>query len=902
MTAAVQQSPQRRRNAAFASVFPRKNHTTPTPVATPNIGTLASPGDAFGGFNNKRSNAADEVVKLSQAWSAATRYLALSTLDFVPHKSLEQAGDVRDALHYLLRSTASRKQLHDWYLHEISLHFRAIVQQELAFWKQPVALQEARQVLSKTVQVVQQAQGLYLNPLDDNSCNGNGGHDLLYFAAEVKQDLHVLVLHCLPHQRLQKTLASYLFQTMKRGLQHGNDLERCTKAGRCYCQLGLEFSVLRELQDVGLGGTIGQRAFAHAVHRILEGPAVERPCFQVSWTGKDTVIPRLRLWINEQFVPAVQRAVSTLSGDPSTRLPHQQFVSAAVSSFGRRRVEGLFNYVSMWPDSRGGVLDIREYLVSTSSSDKAHLCSSFAEQIQRRLLHAGASTTEILSIYISVINVFKLLDSRGVLLEKVAVPIRNYLRGREDTVTVIAASFLADIDKDGEIGGQEPDKVCPDITLTIASSAVDAEDDRLLNWDDMNWVPDPIDAGPNYKASKSDDIIAYVLGLFDPDDFIKALAGVFGDHLLRTHHTDLIKETRLVELLRSRLDATKLQQAEVMLKDMRDSIHLNKQVRPRRSGRQLQRATKFDIQDALPEGGITMISLWEIFERRMDRSEFMPALKAVGRERNGLWFVDRRRPPASAKSLASAGTYDVDFNTKVISSYFWPPAYELEFRVPTQVKALMKKYEESFSSASGQRTLAWKRSLGTTDIALYFDDGRVIEEKGLEEWKASIIDAFATERQDEADAPPVHYDQAQGLSLEELMDGLNLEEDYLVNGINFWIGKQALYEKSAGRWSVLEYLDQAPALGQEALEPAGDPATNLELAALRENAATYQNFIEGMLRNQGAKQVEGMAGITFMLGMVMPNFAYGDDEVRWLLEEMETRGVVKRNGEMWTVA
>ncbi|KAK4611533.1 Anaphase-promoting complex subunit 2 [Fulvia fulva] len=894
MAAAVQQTPRSQRHDIFASVFPPKNHTTPTPVATPNIGTLASPGATFGGFNTS-SNPADGAVKLSQAWSTTTRYLALKTSASHPAKSLEQARDVRDALHYLLGSRDTRAQLHDWYLHEVGAHFRGLVAAELSFWQQPITLQEARQVLSNTVQIIQRAQDLCLRPLDDTLHAANDV--LLAFAAEIKQGIHVLVLHCLPHQRLQKTLASYLFQTMKRSLQQGSNPERCTKAGRCYCQLGLDLSALHELHDVGLGGTVGQRAFAHAVHRILEGPAVERPCFQVSWTGKDTVIPSLRLWINEQFVPAVQRAVATLSGDPSTRLPHQQFVSAAVSSFGRRRVEGLFNYVSMWPDSRGGVLDVREYLISTNSSDKAHLCSSFTEQIQRRLLHAGASTTEILSIYVSVINVFKLLDSRGVLLEKVAIPIRNYLRGREDTVTVIAASFLAEIDKDGEIHGQEPDKVCPDITLAIASSAVDAEDDRLLNWDDMNWVPDPIDAGPNYKASKSDDIVAYVLGLFDPDDFIKALAGVFGDHLLHTHNTDLIKETRLVELLKSRLDATKLQQAEVMLKDMRDSNHLNRRVNPRRG----RTGTKYDLQAALPEDGITMISLWEIFEGRMDKAEFMPNLRAVGKERNGLWFANRRKLPADDEPPSSAGSHDIDFNAKVISSYFWPAAHELEFRVPTGVKTMMKTYEESFASISGQRTLAWKRALGTTDIALYFDDGRVIEEKGLEEWKASIIDAFALDRQGEADAPPVDYNDKEGLTIDELMDGLNLEEGYLVSGIQFWIGKQALYEKSKGRWAVLEHLDMAHSLIHEPPEPAEDPAVNLELAALKENAATYQNFIEGMLRNQGGKQIEGVMGITFMLGMVMTDFAYGDDEVRWLLEEMEARGVVTKNGELWTV-
>ena len=55
-----------------------------------------------------------------------------------------------------------------------------------------------------------------------------------------------------------------------------------------------------------------------------------------------------------------------------------------------------------------------------------------------------------------------------------------------------------------------------------------------------------------------------------------------------------------------------------------------------------------------------------------------------------------------------------------------------------------------------------------------------------------------------------------------------------------------------------------------------------------------------MLINQGSKDVGGFMGITGMLRMVNPNFTYGDEEVRWLLSNMEGRGEVVRNGEQWS--
>ena len=111
-----------------------------------------------------------------------------------------------------------------------------------------------------------------------------------------------------------------------------------------------------------------------------------------------------------------------------TQTDIEQFVSMSISNLGRLRTLSLFDYVKSWPASKGAILDIWEYLNAGNQYDKAHVCQSFSDEIQRRLLHAGASTSEILSIYINVIHAFKLLDSRGVLLEKVAVPIRNYLR------------------------------------------------------------------------------------------------------------------------------------------------------------------------------------------------------------------------------------------------------------------------------------------------------------------------------------------------------------------------------------------------------------------------------------------------------------------------------------------
>ena len=46
----------------------------------------------------------------------------------------------------------------------------------------------------------------------------------------------------------------------------------------------------------------------------------------------------------------------------------------------------------------------------------------------RRLLHPGADTKDILAQYVSIIRCLRFVDPPGVLLHKVADPIRKYLR------------------------------------------------------------------------------------------------------------------------------------------------------------------------------------------------------------------------------------------------------------------------------------------------------------------------------------------------------------------------------------------------------------------------------------------------------------------------------------------
>jgi len=877
----------------LGSVFPVKDYTIPTPDASPNLGVLASPDEPFGGFNVPET-AADEAVRTARAWSTATRYLST---DHPSNASSPSQRDV-EAFNVLLATNEQLVLLADWYLNSISTHFREHVLPGLSQWQEPIAVSRANDLISTTAQVLGDAQEAYLEPLIRLSSSSRSIRFKAVvdaFRSQVVRRWHSLVLYSLPRQRVMKTLGSALYQHMRTDLGIYSNPEKCLKNDRCQCRINFKDFPLKALYSVGLGGDLAQRALALATHRLLDGPAVERQCLQVDWSGQKTIVPRLKAWIEECFAPCIQGAIGALTGSQFqfTSNDIERMAANAVLSLVRKRTETLFDYVKVWPASKGALLDIKEQIITGSTLEKASLCTAFIKQVQQRILHAGATTVEVLSIYVNVIHAFKLLDARGVLLDKVAGPLRSYLRSRDDTVSVIATSFLADIDANGNLSAEGDDKVCVDIAKAAQSSSLeDAPSDRGLDWDDMDWVPDPIDAGSNHKFNKSEDVLSYILGLFDQEDFVKEVTNVLAQHLLHATDPEFAKETRLVELFKSRFDASKLQAAEVMLKDMRDSVMLQKRILPSRGQKSVP--TPRDIQAAVPDEGITLRSLHQQFEDRMTQSQFLATVKLTTNRRGDLYFPKRGRVPSAANEPAadkdeSSGP---DISFRILSSFFWPQLRSNKFALPSTFTNDLAHIDSKFAHYSGQRRLEWQHALGRMSITLELED-RKHEEVDIPAWRVSVINTFSSDEGDDATT----------LTASQLEDMLQMDAELVSDALSFWSNKRVLYQPTPAEYAVLERLDMdvAPTAPAAAEEEAFS-AVKSQDAVLRENAPMFEIFIANMLRNSGAKEVGGMMGIANMLKMVLPTFTYGEEEVLFLLGEMESRGEVTRDGESWKIA
>lgn len=905
----------------FASVFPvlSLSHSTPTPIATPDLGYTA-PGSSFGSPYALRNieghgQSQHRGVKRGLAWSCATRFLSLpKDVTFTPR--LHRTREVEEALSYLLigegKSEDSREEsLIEWYTNECRLHFANHVRSGLEqMWRKEVPLQQAWDLLDETQRICEQVQTVYLEPFNEHilpllqqndsastirprrptqmtDANASDAATL-----KMRRDIHAVFAHCLPAQRFSKTLSYVIYDagcrlfrvyTRQDGLQPPESPEIATDFRKRMTTL------LQGLEHVGLGGDSAQKALAHAMNKLLDS-FIASHYLKVDWYSKKSIVPHLRMWLEKGFCPLVELILECLKCEQSSVLPTEvtAWQEMALNRLGRARVDNLFDFVMNWDKSLGAVLDIKEYLKVAGA--KQNLTSNFSQQISRRLLHPGATTTYILNAYISIIRSFHVLEPKGVLLERVARPIRRYLKEREDTARIIISSLLTDLNDENGTKFSSNSELSYEIACEMAKPFANfgQDTDEELNWNDMNWQPLPQDASPDYKKSKVEDVIWFLLTLWEREDFINELKNIYGDHLLRCQDPEYEKEIRLLELIKVRLGDDKLQACEVMLRDVLDSKRINASIRATSA------STKPSFQT--PEARNNALQTPDGLQPRTPRP---------------------RRGVASAAKLApatpeQAGPSDPALNAQILSSFFWPSLRDDTFRVPAQIETLQKEYESRFERIKGMRKLRWMHALGTSSITLDFDD-RTEDFDNLTPWQVSVVYAFQPEPGEEHIARKKGKG-GEGISrnVSQLEEMLEMEEQLVRQALAFWVGKSVLREISPSTFAVIETLprkssqlqadEDAAAAAEElaAVQAAQTSTVKSQMDLLLEKRDVYSAFIMGMLTAQGNMPVARI--LMMMRMMVQGGFPFGADEVKRLLADMEEGGkVVGLGGDVWAV-
>lgn len=196
------------------------------------------------------------------------------------------------------------------------------------------------------------------------------------------------------------------------------------------------------------------------------------------------------------------------------------------------------------------------------------------------MLHPGAGTADVLGAYIRLIRAFTVLDPRGVLLDRVSRSIRRYLRERDDTIRVVVRGIMAETLPPSDPSDPDSDlaELASELTKGLPSQAVGGLED--MDYDDMSWVPDPVDAGPEYKRNKGLDVVGSLISLWDNKEvWLKEVQTVLATRLLDNPGYNTTNEIRTIELLKLRFGDTLTQACDVMLKDITDSKRADATIR-----------------------------------------------------------------------------------------------------------------------------------------------------------------------------------------------------------------------------------------------------------------------------------------------------------------------------------
>jgi anaphase-promoting complex subunit 2 len=249
-------------------------------------------------------------------------------------------------------------------------------------------------------------------------------------------------------------------------------------------------------------------------------------------------------WIEQRYAKLAVQVLSLLDAKVNvTWADKEKYKEMAMGRLADLRTRELFDIVVNWPRSRGALDDLRTAI--TTPQRRLHLTEVFAKTLSRKILHPGASTLLVLQTYISMIWSFHALDHSKVLLDRVAYPLQLYLCSREDTVRIIITGLLSDAeDSQGDSIKSGGDKLVELAQLLSTGSEQIGQrvNDEELDWHDMEWIPDPVDAGPGYKRSKNADIIGTLIGVLGSQDlFIKEFQNIIGENLLR-HEGSFEKE------------------------------------------------------------------------------------------------------------------------------------------------------------------------------------------------------------------------------------------------------------------------------------------------------------------------------------------------------------------------
>ncbi|KHN99857.1 Cullin [Metarhizium album ARSEF 1941] len=680
-----------RKNKVLRSVF-QTGISHPTPLLLPTL-----PGEPFGGplssptstSTSRRDSisllhTASDQVRWDRAWHAVTSKIQLpasvaaeDSFGSLPAEPREEDALLHQSLALVLDApTALPRAAHTddilrWHTHQVRQHF---VHHVLPLLAACASQGDHAQVLLSSVQTLEAAhrQYLYGLALIVRGIRDEAARPVV--VDKFKRDLHAIIGNSWARglaealRGVLSRLLALILGSDRNGLASGTGRRGHGQPDAARSEL---LSLLESLDNVGLAGDKFQVLFAEVMDACMSD--FIRRTYTGVWTALDVggnvspstssgCMAHLCDWVENHYGRLAVEVFSRLGGEVSWT-DVAQWRDIAIGRLASLRIKELFDIVLHWPESKGGLEDLRSAVATPQR--RLQLTDTFSATLQKRLLHPGRSTLDILQTYISMIRTFHQLDSSKVLLDRVVHALQLYLCQRDDAIRIVVTGLLSSPDS---IDSDESKQRLVELAVLLDEASqqqrshVDEED---LDWDDMTWVPDPVDAGPNYKRPKNEDVIGTLINALGSQEiFIKEFQMIIAERLL-SNQTGFQQEIKVLSLLKKRFGENALQNCDVMVKDVYDS-------------------------------------------RRVD------ALL--------------RKNLASTGSQQADSPQPLNYHSKILSRLFWPSLPKDPFTVPAPVAEVQRQYEAGFKQLKASRKLTWLDHIGTATVQLALQD-RTLEQE-----------------------------------------------------------------------------------------------------------------------------------------------------------------------------
>ncbi|KAM0437734.1 hypothetical protein ACHAPT_002099 [Fusarium lateritium] len=610
-----------RKQKVFRSVF-QTDISQPTPRSTP-VAAFTEHGVAFGGpralssssssssqqkappppplFHQTLHHPSDQV-RWDRAWHVVTSRIQLPTsvaaedsFGALSQESQDIDLDFRDSLALLLypgRALPQAAHTEDillWHTQQVRQHFVHHVMPLLAACASQT---DQTQILLSSISTLEAAHRQYLYGLTLIAQGFEDEASADAALSKFRRDLHAIIGNSL-NQGLTSAIRNVLRRLVHLNLgigkrYDGTSPEPADDGGDSVARKEL-LGLLESLQTVGLAGEKFQVLFAEIMDASME--EFIKTSYSEVWqlpesstTSLSTptgCLAHLSEWVENIYGRLAVEVFSRLG----TRIAWNDvecWKEIAVGRLATLRIEELFDIALNWPESKGGLDDLRSAV--TTPQRRLQLTDAFSMALQTRLLHPGRSTLDILQTYISMIRTFHALDNSKVLLDRVVHALQLYLCQRDDAIRIVVTGLLSNPSG----GEEEGDTKLVELAVLLNSASQQQRrptDDDDLDWNDMTWVPDPVDAGVNYKRPRNEDVIGTLINALGSQDiFIKEFQLIIAERLL-SNQTSFSQETKVLSLLKKRFGENALQNCDVMMRDIQDSklvdSALGKNLRPR---------------------------------------------------------------------------------------------------------------------------------------------------------------------------------------------------------------------------------------------------------------------------------------------------------------------------------